>query len=256
MPRRIALTREISPAFARCELTHVARSPIDVGRAREQHAAYSACLTSLGCTVVSLPADEALPDCVFVEDVALVFGEVAIATRPGAVSRRAETDAVAATLAAFRPLRRIEPPDTLDGGDVLRLGREVLVGVSTRTSGGAVAQLDAMLRPRGYAVRAVPFTDCLHLKTAVTQVAHHTVLLNPAWVDASLFGGWRIVEVDPDEPMAANALLVGTSVVYPAAFNRTRGRLEAAGIPTHVIDVSEIAKAEGGVTCCSLVFDM
>jgi dimethylargininase len=251
---RIALVRGVSPAFARCELTHLVRAPIDVARAREQHEAYVRCLASLGCSVIALPPDEALPDCVFVEDVALAFDEVALVTRPGAVSRRPETTAVAEALASFRPLRHIEPPGTLDGGDVLRLGPDVFVGVSSRTTGGAVAQLDAILRPLGYTVRAVAVEGCLHLKTAVTQVAHDTVLLNPAWVSASQFEGWRIVEVDPAEPMAANALLVGNVVVHPAAFPLTRRRLQAAGIPIRAVDVSEIAKAEGGVTCCSLVF--
>lgn len=251
---RIAVTRGVSAAFARCELTHLARSPIDVGRARDQHAAYCASLASLGCTVISLPSDETLPDCVFVEDVALVVDELAVMTRPGAASRRAEVAEVARALAAFRPLRHIEAPDTIDGGDVLRLGREVFVGVSTRTTPGAVAQLEAVLHPLGYAVRAVAVEGCLHLKSAVTQIAPDAVLLNPAWVDASLFDAFRIVEVDPTEPMAANALLIGDGVVYPESFPLTRMRLEAAGVRLHAIDVSEMAKAEGGVTCCSLVF--
>jgi dimethylargininase len=255
MPGRVALTRGISDAFARCELTHLARAPIDVARARAQHEAYRQRLASLGCRIVELEADEALPDCVFVEDAALVFDELAVIARPGAPSRRAETAAVAGALAAFRPLRRIEPPDTLDGGDVLRLGRDVFVGRSSRTTAGAVAQLEAMLRPLGYAVRGVPVAGCLHLKTAVTQAARDALLLNPSWVDASLFPGWHVVEVDPGEPMAANALLVGDDLVYPAAFAATARRLRAHGLPLHAVDVSEIAKAEGGVTCCSLVFD-
>jgi dimethylargininase len=254
VPERIAVTRGVSAAFADCELTHLARSPIDVDRARHQHEAYAACLASMGCTVIALPADAALPDCVFVEDVALVFDEVAVLARPGAASRRAEIAAVAHALAAFRTLRRIEPPDTIDGGDVLRLGREVFVGLSTRTTPGAVAQLEALLRPLDHVVRGVPVEACLHLKTAVTQIASDAVLLNPAWVDASWFDGFRIVEVDPAEPMAANALLVGAEVVYPEAFPLTRTRLQGIGLAVRTVDVSELAKAEGGVTCCSLVF--
>ena len=254
MPQRIAITRGVSPSLARCELTHVERRRIDVDRARAQHAGDRARLESLGCRLVSLPAAEALPDCVFVEDAALVFDEVAVITRPGAPSRRPETALVTEALAPFRSLRHVEPPDTIDGGDVLRLDRKVFVGISTRTTPGAVAQLDAILHPLGYAVRGVPMSGCLHLKTAVTQVAPGAVLLNPAWVDASLFREFDVVEVDPAEPMAANALLIGANVVYPEAFRLTRARLEGLGLAVHVLDVSELARAEGGVTCCSLVF--
>lgn len=254
MPDTIAITRGVSAAFARCELTHLARSPIDVARARAQHAAYCEALEVLGCRVIALPPDEALPDCVFVEDVALVFDELAVVLRPGAASRRAEVDAVAEALGDFRTLHHIEAPDTMDGGDVLRLDHLVLVGLSSRTTSGAAAQLDALLRPRGYLVRGVRVKGCLHLKTAVTRVARDAVLLNPEWVDASLFAGYRVVEVDPSEPMAANALLVGDVVIHPQAFPLTRARLQAAGVAVHAVDVSEIAKAEGGVTCCSVVF--
>lgn len=254
MPETIAITRDVSDAFAQCELTHQPREPIDVGRARAQHRAYCACLASLGCRVERLPADPALPDCVFVEDVALVFDEIAVMTRPGAASRRAEATAVGHALTAFRALHHIAPPDTLDGGDVLRLGRQVVVGLSTRTTAGAAAQLAALLAPFGYEVRTLTVSGCLHLKTAVTQVAGEALLLNPAWVDAAAFAGYRCLAVDPSEPTAANALLVGDAVIHPLAFPHTRARLQHAGIRVLTVDVSEMAKAEGGVTCCSLLF--
>ena len=248
-----AITRKVSPAMARCELTHLERQPIDVALAAQQHERYEALLADLGCRVVSLPAAPALPDSVFVEDTAIVLDELAVLTRPGAPSRRPEVAPVALALATLRPLDSIVEPGTLDGGDVLRLGRRVLVGVTTRTSADGIAQLRHLLAPHGYAVEAVPVTGCLHLKSAITQVAPDTVLLNPAWVDPAVFADVHTIEVDPTEPYSANALLLGGAVIYPEAFPRTAGRLERAGCRLARLDLSELAKAEGAVTCCSLI---
>lgn len=252
--RTVAVVREVSAALAQCELTHVDRAPIDMALARDQHRAYCDTLARMGCEIVALPAQDALPDSVFVEDVALMLDEVAIGTRPGAASRRAEVDSVLPTLAAERDVLRLEAPGTLDGGDVLRLGRTLYVGQSSRSSEAGVAQLRSLVAPFGYAVVSVPIRGCLHLKSAVTQVAPDTLLVQPAWVDATAFGAWRHILVDPSEEHAANALMIGGAVLYPAAFPRTRARLEAAGIEVHAVDVSELQKAEGAVTCCSLVF--
>ena len=250
-----AVTRRVSPAIVRCELTHLERRAIDVERAEGQHRAYEALLAGLGCTVHSLPAEPDLPDSVFVEDAAVVLPELAVITRPGAPSRRPETAGVAAALAPYRTLARIEPPGTLDGGDVLAAGRRVFVGRSTRSDAEGVAQLRRLLEPHGYTVESVEVRGCLHLKSAVTQVASDAMLVNPAWVDTAAFGAWRLVEVDTAEPFAANALLVAGRAVYPEAFPRTRARLAAAGVEVAAVDVSELAKAEGAVTCCSLVFE-
>jgi len=251
----IAITRKVGPAIRRCQLTHLERTPIDVARAIEQHAAYERVLAGLGCTIVSLPEEPDLPDSVFVEDAAVVVRGLAVITRPGAPSRRAETASVAAALARYRPTAAIEAPGTLDGGDVLVLGQRVLVGLSQRTNREGVAQLRALLSLHGLAVEALSVNACLHLKSAVTTVGPETVLVNPAWVDVSAFAGMRAIETDPDEPYAANALRVGDAVVYPAAFPRTAARLETAGVGLVRVDVSELAKAEGAVTCCSLILE-
>ena len=249
----IAITREVSASLARCELSFVERVPIDLGLARVQHRAYCDALAALGCEVVALPADEAHPDAVFVEDVAVVIDEVAVMTRPGAPSRRGEGDAVAMALAPYRTLRAIEAPGTLDGGDVLRIGRRVFVGESARSNADGIAQLRAILAPHGCSVEGVPTRGCLHLKSAVTALDDDTVLLQPAWVDRAPFAGYRIVEVDPAEEHAANALRVGARVISPACFPRTHARMRAAGFEVVPVDVSELQKAEGAVTCCSLV---
>ncbi|HVP15073.1 MAG TPA: N(G),N(G)-dimethylarginine dimethylaminohydrolase [Terriglobales bacterium] len=252
---RVALTRKVSPALARCELTHLPREPIDVAIAGRQHEAYERALADLGFRVESLPAEPDLPDSVFVEDAAVVLEELAVITRPGAPSRRAEIASVASALEPYRAIAWIGPPGTLDGGDVLVVGRRVWVGRSARTNENGALQLRAQLAPFGYETSDVPVRDCLHLKSAVTRVGEEQVLVNPSWVDERIFHGLRIVHVDPAEPFAANALLAGDGVIVPAAHPRTRARLEAEGAHTVALDVSEIAKAEGGVTCCCLLFE-
>jgi N-Dimethylarginine dimethylaminohydrolase len=251
----VAITRDVSANIGECALSFVQRSPIDVDRAIVQHHGYRRALESLGCEVIALPAQDALPDAVFVEDVALVLDEVAVITRPGAASRRGEAESVAQALAGYRPLLRIIAPGTLDGGDVLRLDRDIFVGQSARSNADGIAQLRALLAGHGYRVHGVATRGCLHLKSAATQVADGTLLVQPAWVDPAIFAGYRLVEVDPAEEHAANALRIGAGVVHPDCFPRTRQRLQDAGIAVTTVDVSELQKAEGAVTCCSLVFD-
>lgn len=249
-----AITRRISAKFSECELTHLERLPIAVELATTQHEGYEATLRSLGLSVIQLPQDDDLPDSVFVEDAAVVFDEVAVITRPGAESRRPETAVVANALAPFRELKSLNEPATLDGGDVLVLGRSVYVGLSSRTNSEGLAQMTAILTPLGYSVHGVRVGGCLHLKSAVTRAGTDVLLINPEWVDSGLFEGWRLIEVDPSEAMAANILWVGGGAVYPLGFPKTLTRLREAGIDPMLVDYSEIAKAEGAVTCCSLIF--
>jgi len=254
-PARLAFTREVSPTLAACELTHLERAPIDVARARSQHEAYEVLLADLGCEVHRLPPLPELPDAVFVEDTAVVLDEVAVIACPGAVSRRPETASTAAALESLRPLVHLRDPDTLDGGDVLRVGRDVWIGRSSRTSADAVAALGRLLATWDYTVRPVEVRGCLHLKSAVTAVGEGLVLVNPEWVDPHAFAGLEMVEIDPREPYAANALRLGGTLLYPTAFPRTRARLEALGFRVVTVDLSELAKAEGAVTCCSLIVE-
>lgn len=252
---RIALTRAVSPSLAGCELSFVERTPIDVQRAERQHADYCRALAELGCSVTALQPEPDRPDAVFVEDTALVFDELAFMTRPGAISRREEGATVAPALAQYRTLHAMQAPGTLDGGDVLRIGRRVFVGQGARSNAEGLAQLRALLAPLGYAVQGVPTRECLHLKSAVTAVADGAVLVQPDWVDADVFADYRVIPVDADEPHAANALRIGDAVIHPDCFPRTRSRLEAAGVHVRTVDLSELQKAEGAVTCCSIVFD-
>jgi dimethylargininase len=250
----IALTRPVSASISACELTHLDRQPIDLERARAQHHRYEETLAELGCQIERLPEEPDLPDAVFVEDAAVVLDELAIITRPGAASRRPETRTVARALGQYRPLATIEPPGTLDGGDVLHVGRTFYVGLSQRSNRSGIEQMRDLLTPLGYIVRCVPVQGCLHLKSAVTRVAEETLLINRDWIDGEAFPQLDLVDIDPLEPYAANALTIDGAVIYAAAYPRTRERLEARGISVQAVDVSELAKAEGAVTCCSLVF--
>ncbi len=251
---RLAITREVSPRIGDCELVHLARTAIDLDTARVQHRQYEECLAALGCRIQCLPAEPSWPDAVFVEDTAVVLDELAIITRPGAASRRGETRAPGEALRAYRRLTSIEAPGTLDGGDVLRVGKRLFVGLSRRSNEAGIEQMRRLVGPWGYSVESVRVTGCLHLKSAVTQVAESTLLINRDWIDTDAFEGMGLVDVDPGEPFGGNALLVGDVVVYPASYPATRRRLEGCGIDVRVVDVGELGKAEGGVTCCSLIF--
>jgi dimethylargininase len=252
---KIAITRHVSSRFNECELTHLAREPIDVGVARRQHHVYEQALVALGCQLVRLPELPDLPDSVFVEDAAVVLPELAVITRPGADSRRAEADSMADALHPYRNLVFIEAPATLDGGDVLVVGKRIFVGLSTRSNPEAVAQLQKLLARHGYSVSGLEIKDCLHLKSAASLIAPDTLLINPAWVDPGQLKEFELVEIDPTEPYAANGLPINETLIYPAAFPESRRRLEARGLKVNSVDVSELAKAEGAVTCCSLIFD-
>jgi len=250
-----AITREVSPAIGQCELTHIAPVAIDVELARSQHAEYRELLTELGCMIIHLPAEPDLPDSVFVEDTAVVLDELAVLTRPGAASRRAEVASVAKALAPYRPLAELKAPAMLDGGDVLCVGKTIWIGLSSRTNRAGVEQFERLVAPHGYSVRSAKVHGVLHLKSAVTAVSDHLLLANPDWIDED-FNGYQTIAVDPSEPFAANALRVGEHVVLSAAYPRTAERLDDAGIRHRFVSSSELAKAEGALTCCSLLINV
>jgi dimethylargininase len=250
----IAFTRAVPSSITRCELTHLTREPIDFALARAQHEQYESALRAAGADVTRLPERDDLPDAVFVEDTAVVLDEVAVLTRPGAESRRSEVDSVREALAAHRTIAAIDAPATLDGGDVLVLDRDVLVGLTPRSTILGVQRLRAILAPFGYEVRAVPVCGCLHLKSAVTRAGTRTLVVNPSWVDPGLLPGWDVVPVDAREPHAANVLWLGGTTIAAEAHVRTNAALSRATDSQLVpVPASELAKAEGGVTCCSLI---
>jgi dimethylargininase len=238
-----------------CELSHLARTPIDVALAEQQHHRYEHVLTTCGYTISRLPAADDHPDAVFVEDILVVVEGLAIVTRPGAESRRGETAAIAASIPATLAQASIAAPGTLDGGDVLRVGSRLFVGRTARTNDEGIRQLAALVSPLGISVTPIAVTACLHLKSAVTALADDLLLVNPAWIDSRHFSNYRIVVTDPGEPAAANALRVHERVIYSSTHVRTAERLRAAGVQLVTVDVSEVEKAEGAVTCCSVLVE-
>jgi len=252
---RLAITRDVSPRFNECELTHIDRTPIDVNVARSQHHGYVQAIKELGYAVLELPAEPDLPDSVFVEDTAVVLPEVALITRPGADSRKPEIDSIVQALRPYRDLVFIEPPGSLDGGDVLVLGKNIYVGLSTRSNPAAIQQMNLRLGEYGYQTHGVEMHDCLHLKTAVTRLDEQTLLINRKWVDVENFEGFHLIDVDESEDFAANCLPLGDSIIFPDSFPKTGARLAAQGYKIKPVLADELAKAEGAVTCCSLILE-
>lgn len=256
--RGTAVTRRVADAIARCELTFVDRTVIDVARARAQHRGYCRRLAAAGYDVVTLDENEDEPDGCFVEDCAVVVGDVAVIAMPGAVSRRGEIEAVRAELGRHRTLHNIALPATLDGGDVLVIGARIFVGRSTRTNDAGIAALGRVAEARGFRVVAVDVAGSLHLKTAITALDDNTVLVNRRGLAATafakgVFGEFRVIDVDEHEAAAANVLRVGNEVWLSAGQPRTMEKVAASGFAVVAVDISELEKAEAGLTCLSIL---
>lgn len=250
----IALCREVSASFDRALTMRPLEAPIDVARARAQHAAYVAALRQAGAEVIVLPAEDALPDACFVEDTAVVAGGLALVTRPGAPSRQAEPAAVAAALAAHLPIETMHAPATLDGGDCLRLGARLYVGRSARTNAEGLARARAVFARRGIAVVELPAPGALHLKSVCSPLGEDAVLVAEGALPAGVFGGARELVVPAEEAPAANVVTVGKAALVAAGFPRTAGLVAAAGCDVLLVDNSELRKADSALTCLSILF--
>jgi dimethylargininase len=245
-----ALIRAISPLLDEGGRTHITHDPIDLALARQQHAGYAEALAAAGWEVIALPEAPALPDATFVEDTAVVIGDVAILTRPGAEHRRPEVATVRPALEKFRPVVDLAPRSRLDGGDVLQVDDTVYVGLSQRTDQAGLNALRTVIDP-ALKVVPVPVTGCLHLKTGASNPAPGVILAVADWLDAGAFGDLEIIE--PPEPSGANTLLAGGTVLVPASAPGTAALLRERGVDTQVVDIGEFHKAEAGLTCLSII---
>jgi dimethylargininase len=250
-----AITREVSSSLPNCELSFIPRQPIDLAKARAQHHAYEELLRKLGARVISLPEEPDLPDSMFVEDPAIVLDELAVICSLGTETRRKEAPSLAAAMEKYRKLAFVKLPGLLEGGDVLQVGKRIFVGLTHRSNAEGIRQLAVIVSPFGYDLTAVPVAGCLHLKSAVSCLGGNTLLGNRAWFQWARLAGFDWVDVDPAEPHAANALAIGDTVVFPASFPRSKGRIEAQGFRVTPIEIGELQKAESGLTCSSLLFD-
>ena len=250
-----AIVREIPASFASALSAKTPASPIDVELARVQHAAYRAALEAMGVTVTAIAADDGCPDCCFVEDTAVVAAGVALITRPGAPSRRDETLAIAAALGPYLELARMTEPATLDGGDCMRIGNTIYVGRSARTNAAGISRLEEVFAPRGLAIVAIELPPhILHLKCVCSPLGGDRLLLARDSLPAATFGSAQILWVPASETYAANAVAVGSHVLIAAEFPQTRDLLAAAGFEIHAVPASEVRKADGSLTCQSIVW--
>lgn len=251
--RPLALVRDVPDSFASAVTGTPPNPPLSAALAREQHTAYVAALEMGGYGIERVETDEAHPDCLFVEDVAVVVGEHALVTRPGHASRRGEVDAVADVLDRHVRLHRVQAPATIDGGDVLVIGRRVFVGLSTRTNVQGIKALAAIAEPQGYSVTPVPVGSVLHLKSGLSAVDDETVLWHPRACERDRLSRLRVVEVPGDDPEAANVVrLADGRILVGSHHTATAQVVEGLGVEVVSVDVSEIARADGGLTCMSI----
>lgn len=256
-PDMIAIVRELPTSFANALSANPPATPIDVALARAQHAAYRAALVAAKIDVRVLPADEALPDCCFVEDTAVVAGEVALSTRPGAPSRQGEPPAVAAVLAEYMEVATMAAPATLDGGDCMVLGGKIFVGRSARTNAAGIARLAEVFEPLGYEIVPIELPrDVLHLKCVCAPLPDGRMTLADATIPAEAFGDVDIVSIPASEAYAANVLSLGSRVLVAEGFPRTRDVLAKVGFTPHPIATTEFRKADGALTCLSVLVDL
>ncbi|MFQ5674078.1 MAG: dimethylarginine dimethylaminohydrolase family protein [Nitrospinales bacterium] len=250
MSELIALVREPAPSFARALSTHPARNDIDVHRALRQHRAYVRALRQAGARVVYLQPDESLADAPFVEDTAIILDDRALICSPKAPSRRGEAQSVIPEIRKHRSLEILEPPVFIDGGDVLNVGGTLYVGLSQRTNQQAVEYLR---KQTPNPVVAVPVLRGLHLKSAVSRLNDETLIIDPSRVEASALQTFRRIEVTAGETYAANCLAIGNHAILPEGYPRVAQQIEALGLTVLPVPMSEFEKADGGVTCLSLI---
>jgi dimethylargininase len=252
----LAITHLPSPRIEHCQLTYLPRTAIDYQRALRQHEVYCQALRDCGAVVRRLDGNLELPDCAFVEDTAIVLDEIAVLASMGVASRRAETALIERELSQYRQVRRILLPATIEGGDVLQVGKTLLVGRSPRTNEEGIRALEGIVRRFNYRVTAVPVRGCLHLKSACTALDDETLLVNPRCLDVETLSGYRLVEVNEHEPWAGDVARVGGQVCLAAAHPRTAQKLAALGFAVKTMDLSEFAKAEAGPTCLSILLNV
>lgn len=206
---KIAVLNKPTRALKKCGLTFLGREPIHLNTALRQHADYAEALRRMGVHVELLEVNQTHPDAAFIEDTTIILDELAIVTSMGSATRRAEIDVMADVVSGFRrDVRRISAPAHIEGGDVLRVGRTLFVGISPRTNDAGISALEEIARPFGYAVRRVRVGGCLHLKTGITALDDETFVYNSAWIDASPFAGYRLIHVAAEEPWGANVLRI------------------------------------------------
>ena len=250
----IALTHVISPNIDQCELSFLQKSPINHKRAVEQHGHYCQLLRNCGLEVIELSVNRSFPDSTFIEDTAVVFDELAIMASMGVESRRREVPGVESVLGCYRDIQRIRLPATLEGGDVVCIEKKIFVGISSRTNMAGFETIKEILEPFGYQVIPLAVNGCLHLKSACVAVDEKTLLVNPHWLDLQPLKDFRIIPVPEDEPAGVNSLRINNTLCMHSGYQKTIDSLLKLGFSVKAVDISELLKAEAGMTCSSIIF--
>jgi dimethylargininase len=251
---RRALVRPISVTFADAITMRPKSAPIEVALARQQHHAYVDALSRAGAEIVQLAAEDEFPDGCFVEDCALIADGVALITRPGAPSRRGEVESVRRALERVLRVELTEAPATLDGGDCMRVGKRIFVGRSQRTNEAGIARVREVFAPLGYHVIAIPLHDVLHLKCVCSPLDDETILLADGTLPRELFAGVGVLPVPSHEECAANAVAIGRTVLVADGHPETARVVARHGLEVLAVETSEIRKADGALTCLSLLY--
>ena len=246
-----AIVRKPGPNFSEGLTTSLLGTP-SYTLIKKQHDAYVATLEKLGLEVMLLDPQPDYPDAYFVEDTAVVTPEVAVITIPGAVSRQGEQTSIEPVLSRFRKIGKIQAPGTVDGGDVLMAGDRFFIGISDRTNTEGAHQLGTILESYGYQWDTISVGEGLHLKSSVNFVGKNTLILTPPFQNLNLFDGFDKIVLDEAETYAANTLWVNDSLIMPEGFPITKEKLSRMGLPIIELDVSEVAKMDGGLTCLSI----
>jgi dimethylargininase len=250
-----AITHKVSSRIAECELTFIERAPIDYELARQQHELYESLLGRLGVAVHTLSENDRFPDACFVEDTAIVVDELAVICSMGVASRRGETRLIEKELSNYRDLKHISLPATIEGGDVLRAGKRILVGQSKRTNSAGIHALKEILGPLGYEIIPVATRGGLHFKSGCTAIDDETLFLNPDWIDASSLRSFKLLPTPNGEPASANVLRIGETICLQPEFPKAIELIQSLVERVETIDMSELRKAEAGLTCSSIIFE-
>ena len=250
----ITLTHVISPNIDQCELSFLERTPINYKKAVEQHENYCDLLNDCGLEVIELSMNRSFPDSTFIEDTAVVFDELAIMASVGVESRRGEIPGVESVLGYYRDIQHIRLPATLEGGDVLRIEKKIFVGISPRTNIAGFETIKEILEPFGYQLIPLAINGCLHLKSACVAVDDETLLVNPRWLDLQPLRDFRIIPVPEDEPAAVNSLRIDSTICMHSGHQKTIDLLVNLKFSVKAVDISELLKAEAGMTCSSIIF--
>jgi len=251
MPKSIAFVRRPGPSYNRAISANPKDQPIDLKRACLQHEHYIAALEKTGVEIVSLPAIHGYPDAPFVEDTTVVFDHLALACPNKEKSRRGEGASIHKEIKKYRTIKTLPPSVTLDGGDVLNTDEKIFVGISSRTNFEAV---NALAKFTKKPVIPIKILRGLHLKTSVSYLGNDILVLDPSSLDTHPLREFKWIEIRRPNRYFANCLAIGNTVLISKGSNEVADKIHKEGFKTLSLDISEFEKADGGLTCLSIIF--